>query len=533
MKYNISCDCKGMYDEEIFETILHNRGIQDYEHFLNPQESDLLPLDSLPNIEKAYELLNHALNYGQKIIIHADVDLDGVSAGAIMTRYLRDYCGANCEAIINSGKIHGLIGQKIENLQCDLLIVVDSLDVDINVYTNVINQNNTKIIVLDHHAIDPEIPYDDYITLVSSQHDYDNKSLSGAGVVWKFCKYIDWRNDEHFADELVDLAACGIVGDMMDMTNMENRYIVSKGLENKNNPAIKKIVGSFDFNSGGISFSIAPLINAANRLDKNKIALQAFLEDDNKKLNKLIKELKDCKTEQKEEVSELMPDVLQQCENQKDRKMITVVIDTEFGISGLIANKLLEQYQRPILVLKDIGDKYAGSMRAIGVDDFRKICNDSGLAKAKGHELASGIEIDKCNMKQFISYIENVFEETPVIKKTINADIKIDIDGISNHLIDLIKKIDRVTGDNFKPVKVYIDGINNYNIGQMSNYTHLVIKPNEWLQLIKWNYNGSFEDMEDASLMNDELRVVGSLDSGFIGRNYSLKVICDSIEVVS
>lgn len=92
--------------------------------------------------------------------------------------------------------------------------------------------------------------------------------------------------------------------------------------------------------------------------------------------------------------------------------------------------------------------------------------------------------------------------------------------------------IDRISGTDFKPVKVFIDGINEYEIGQMSDYKHLVIKPNDYLQIIKWNFDGSFDEMEDHSMMNDELQVVGVLDSGWLGRKFSLKVICDEIEEV-
>lgn len=79
---------------------------------------------------------------------------------------------------------------------------------------------------------------------------------------------------------------------------------------------------------------------------------------------------------------------------------------------------------------------------------------------------------------------------------------------------------------------MYIDNICDYEIGNMSDYKHLTIKPNDYLLIIKWNYNGSFEKMEDHSLVNDELRVVGTIDSGFLGRKFVLKVVCDEIEEV-
>lgn len=528
--YKVLNDCRQMYEDEVFEVILKQRGIADPEHFFNQTEDDLFPLDSLYRIDEAFDRLDKAIKEDEKIAILFDTDLDGTASGAIITRYLRNFTN-NIETYIDEGKQHGLIGQDIEKFfDVDLLIVVDSLDKNELQYKK-LYENKTDVIILDHHAIKESVPYDDYSILVSSQRKYSNPQLSGAGVTWKFCKYMDEQYLTGYADELVDLAACGLVGDMMDMTVMENRYIVSKGLSKIYNPAIKKIVGGFEFNSTAISFSVAPIINASNRIGKNDIAMKAFIEDDNKTLLKYMRELKICRVLQNEEVDRILPEAINSCEEQKDQKMIVVFIDTDYGISGLLGNKLLERYQRPILILKDCGDTYKGSMRATGVDDFRKICNESGLAKADGHELASGIEIKKELLNEFTIYIE---ETLPELKddSTTNIDIQLDISDITRKMVDLIKKFDRISGTNFPPIKVYIDNICDYEIGNMSDYKHLTIKPNDYLLIIKWNYNGSFEKMEDHSLVNDELRVVGTIDSGFLGRKFVLKVVCDEIEEV-
>lgn len=528
--YKVLNDCRQMYEDEVFEVILKQRGIADPEHFFNPTEDDLFPLDSLYRIDEAFDRLDKAIKENEKIAILFDTDLDGTASGAIITRYLRNFTN-NIETYIDEGKQHGLIGQDIEKFfDVDLLIVVDSLDKNELQYKK-LYENKTDVIILDHHAIKESVPYDDYSILVSSQRKYSNPQLSGAGVTWKFCKYMDEQYLTGYADELVDLAACGLVGDMMDMTVMENRYIVSKGLSKIYNPAIKKIVGGFEFNSTAISFSVAPIINASNRIGKNDIAMKAFIEDDNKTLLKYMRELKICRVLQNEEVDRILPEAINLCEEQKDKKMIVVFIDTDYGISGLLGNKLLERYQRPILILKDCGDTYKGSMRSTGVDDFRKICNESGLAKADGHELASGIEIKKELLNEFTIYIE---ETLPELKddSTTNIDIQLDISDITRKMVDLIKKFDRISGTNFPPIKVYIDNICDYEIGNMSDYKHLTIKPNDYLLIIKWNYNGSFEKMEDHSLVNDELRVVGTIDSGFLGRKFVLKVVCDEIEEV-
>lgn len=528
--YNILNDCRGMYEDEVFDTILQQRGVQDAKHFLNPIEEDLLPLDSLYRIDEAYIRINRAIEENENIGILFDTDTDGIAAGTIMTRYLRHFAD-DIFTYIDDGKQHGLKGQNLQQFaSLDLLIVVDSLDEDEIQYKE-LSEVGIDVLILDHHAIKREIPYDTYTILISSQRDYDNSQLSGAGVVWKFCKYLDEQFLTDYADELVDLAACGLVGDMMDMTVMENRYIVSKGLEKIYNPAVKKIVGGFEFNSTAIAFSIAPIVNAANRMGENETAMNAFLEDNNKQVLAYVKALKKCKEEQNQEVERLLPNVYEQCEKQKDQKVIAVYIDTQYGIAGLLGNKLLEKYQKPILVLKDIGSKYAGSMRAVGVDDFRKICNDSGYAKADGHELASGIQIKKSDLNNFLSYIETNLPEFK--EPTIDIDIQIDVEDITRRLVENIKKIDRISGTNFKPVRAYMDNICDYEIGQMSDYKHLVLKPNDYLQIIKWNFDGSFDDMEDHSTMNDEFEAVCSLDSGFLGRKFVLKAVCDVLSEVN
>ena len=529
--YRILNDCRGMLEDEIVQTIFEQRGIEDVDHFMNPTEEDLLPLDSLYRINEAYERVMNAINNNEHISILADTDLDGITSGTIMTRYLKHFID-NIQVHIDEGKQHGLIGQDLSQFNdSDLLIIVDSLDKDVSQYKK-LKDMDVDIIILDHHAIKKNEPYDDYTILVSSQRKYENPQLSGAGVVWKFCKYFDEINTTDFADELVDLATSGIIGDMMSMTSPENRYIAQIGLSQKINPCIKKIVGSFDFNSTAVAFSLAPIVNAANRIGKNNIALDAFLADDNKQVLAYVKELKKCKELQNEEVSRLLPSVIKQCETQTDKKMIVTFIDTSYGISGLLGNKLLEKYQKPILILKDCGDTYSGSMRAVGVPDFRQICNDSGLAKCDGHELAAGISIKKDDLDKFTLYIEETLPELDT-NVSVDVDIQLDVSDITRNLIEKIKMIDRISGTNFKPVKVFINGINEYEIGQMSDYKHLVIKPNDYLQIIKWNFDGSFDEMEDHSMMNDELQVVGVLDSGWLGRKFSLKVICDEIEEVN
>jgi single-stranded-DNA-specific exonuclease len=522
-----------MFEQEIINTILENRDIKDVEHFLNPREDDLLPLDSLYRIDDARQIIEEGLDNNKRFSIHFDVDLDGVASGAIMTRYLKHFTD-NISTYINMGKAHGLLGQKLEQFEeTDILIIVDSLDSSTEQYEELVKKG-IQIIVLDHHAIDENIPYDEYVTLLSSQRSYDNPNLSGAGVVWKFCKYLDEYFMEDFADDYVDLAACGILADVCDVSedSKENRYIVNEGLNNLKNPAIKKIVGSYEFNSKAVLFSVAPLINACCRIGMNNIAMDLFLSDENKEVLALKKQLEQCKEIQSKELEKILPDVHKVFESQHDSKVLYVIIGSEYGISGLIGNKCLEIYNKPMFILKDCDDKYCGSMRSVGYGDFMKLCNDTGLAELHGHEEASGIEIEKENFNDFIKVIN---EKLSTIEQTttdeVDVDCEIDLEDLTRMLVDKVKVINKVSGAGFKPLTFKVTGINEYGIGSFKQGKHLVITPSDNIQLIEWNTNANYEELEDDALMNEPIEVIGELDAGFFSRRFMLKVIISDLKV--
>ena len=531
--YSVIADCKGMYEQEIIDTILENRKIKDVEHFLNPREEDLLSLDSLMKIDEARQIVELGIDNNKTFGVFFDVDLDGVSSGTIMTRYLQKYTD-NILTYINKGKVHGLIGQDLKRFdEVDILIIVDSLDRDTSQY-EVLYRKGKQIIVLDHHSIDSNIDYDSYVTLVSSQRKYDNPNLSGAGVVWKFCKYLDEYFLNDYADEYVDLAACGILADVCSVSeeNKENRYIVNEGLKNLKNPAIKKIIGSYEFNSKAILFSVAPLINACCRIGKNECAMNLFLADDNKEVLKYKKEVTECKDIQSEEVDRVLPNLKEQLDSQNNANVLYGVIDSEYGISGLLGNKCLELYNKPLFILMDKGENYFGSMRSVGYGDFMKLCNETGLAELHGHEEASGIEIKKENFEKFINTVNKKLsnmEQTTSF--TQNVDCLIGLEDLTRTLVDKVKAINKVSGEGFKPLIFKVVDIDEYGIGSFKQGKHLVITPSDNIQLIEWNTSANYEELEDDALMNTPLEVIGELDSGWFIKKFMLKVIISDLKV--
>ena len=530
----IKNNCSGMFNEEIIQTIMDSRGVKDVEHFLNPTADDILPYDAMYRIEEAGKIICDGIRDGKKFFVNIDSDTDGISSGTIIVRYLHGL-GCNVDWHVSEGKTHGTsdkLLQKLEQTKSDILIIVDSLDSNLDNYKK-IQRMGIQTIVLDHHIVSEDIPYDDYVVLVSSNRKYDNSELSGSGVVWKFTKYLDSLLGIEEADNLVDLAGCGIVSDMMDMseTHMENRAIVSFALQNLQNPAMKKIIGGYEYNSNSYSYSVAPLINASCRYNKNEDAVKAFLADDNKDVLKYMKVLKECKEKQSEEMAEMLPDIIEQAEKQIDKKMIAIIVETDSGISGLLANQLLSKYKRPIMVLKEGYAGYSGSCRSIGCGNFKEICDSTGLGMFGGHSEAFGViniyynDFDKFRdaIEEKLSHIEFTTE--------IDVDVEVDLADISRDLVDKIKQLDKVSGQGFKSIKFLIK-TDDYEATTMSKGKHLVVNPNSWFKFIKWNSGESMlEEMEDHAMFGDELAFVGSLDMGYLGRDFSIRMIVDDIIV--
>lgn len=532
--YNVLADCREMYEDEIIETVLKNRGIKDVEHFLNPTEKDLEDTN-LFGLQDTIGYFRWILEENKNVGVIFDVDTDGVCAGTILTRYLQRW-GVEPKTFINKGKSHGLIGQDLERFEgIDLLFIVDSLDSDISRYKE-LRERGTRIIVLDHHAIDKNIPYDNYVLLISSQRAYQNPQLSGAGVVWKFCKYIDECFDTNYADDYADLAACGILADVCDVSedSKENRYIISKGLDNLNNMGLKNIIGSYEFNSKSVLFSVAPLINASCRVSKNEVAMQMFLSDDIKEVRAYKKELEECKNIQNEEVEEILPNVWEDFDKQGNSKVLYTVIDTDYGVAGLIGNKCLDLYNKPMFILKDNGNEYCGSMRSVGYGDFRTLCNETGLAVLNGHEEASGIVVEKDSLEEFISVVN---EKLSTMEQTTSADIQVDCEvdlaDITSLLVKKVKQINRISGNGFKPITFKVSNIYDYAISHFKEGKHLVIYPCERdnIQMIEWNTKADYGILEDASLMNVPIEVVGELEDGFFCRKYTIKLIISDLRV--
>lgn len=514
-KWNVKIDGRNLDSTEIIDTLLESRGINDVTEFLHPSEDDVLPLEKLRNIDKAAQvILDGVDDIDTVFLVYYDTDSDGCTAGSIATRYL-EHLGANVFTYINEKKDHGIKNFDTDLLNnVDIVWIVDSIQDSIEPYKRFLDKN-VQIVITDHHLIKDELRKemeDLGIILVSSAVDYENPALSGSGVTWKLCQYIDYMNLDDYSDKMIDLAAIGLIADMSDMMSKENRAICDKAFKSLHNLGIKKINGGYAFVSRNVSFGIAPKINAANRVNHNDLAMNVFLSDDENEIAEIIKGLNDCREEQNKIVAEIMPKLEEQAQEQLENKCMFFFIpdDTEASVSGLIGNKLLEKYNRPLLVLKKYGNEFSGSMRAIGVTSFKEYCDNTGIGWCSGHENAAGIGIPIIQFEEFKTAILKELADVEFVCET-TADIQLDAKQITDNLIKDLNSLNRISGTGFEPIMVMIE-TDNYEVGNMSKGKHLkIIDNNTGMIFVKWNYNGSWN-------FNGTFKAIGTIEKAHYGR---------------
>jgi len=425
-----------IHEENLLDTLLINRGVENPKRLLNLNSNEVFDGKLLKNMDKGLELLyNHIIN--NKIIhIIIDSDNDGYTSAAEIFLYIKDINpNIRITYSFHTGKQHGIVLDELKEFKFDLLIIPDAGTNDIK-QSKILTNKGIDILILDHHDIEEN---NDYAIVINCKDNcYPNSTLAGAGVVYKFCKEFDKKYKYNFADKYLDLVALGCIGDIVDLRNYETRYLVEKGLKNfgKYNELLCEIVKKQKYSLKdqvtikGIGWYISPLINAVSRVgtqeEKEKlfkalIGEQQIVEYQPKRKHKddpkpdielhslqqtVARECVNIKSRQDTMVRKSVEIIKQRIADKKltDNKLLIVdctdILENTF--TGLVANKLAEQYKRPVILLrkKEVNNElYGGSCRnynlfpIISFKDFLTELNT--FNNLGGHSNAFGFEIHK------------------------------------------------------------------------------------------------------------------------------------------
>lgn len=487
------------------EDILKLKGIKDIDSFLNPTikntESELL----FDNIEKARDVFVNHIKNKSIIDLLVDCDVDGFTSASNIYQYIKRI-NSNIEirCFIHKGKIHGL--SEFVDVMCEddskLIIVPDAGSGDSRECEKLI-KSGKDVIILDHHNIrnkDKTIP-ENQAVVVNNQYSskVTDKAMTGVGITYKFTKLLDKYYGVNYADDYLDLVALGMVGDRADTVNLQTRYLILKGLEQIRNKTNKNKLISvlvdaqmYSMNNkitiNGIGFYVCPLMNSMIRLGEYEdkcYMFEALCNSDemlDRKVrgkgivNMTIQEyvLKACQSSNRKQkkITEESAAILSEEIKKFNMDKLPILVcnardDVDSNSTGLIANRLADQYQRPCLLMRRKGDICKGSGRGSDICeilDFNQWCKDTGLFnKVEGHPGAFGCEINFENTNKLFSLLSTmrkIDEPTYHVYNVYNAN------QIHDQIIKNVAKWDAIWGNTVSEPIFLIKNIpcNKYNL---------------------------------------------------------------------
>lgn len=526
------------------KNLLRARGVDNIDDFLSPSEKNLQSWEDLDNIKLGVDLVKNTINDKKPYAILIDPDNDGFTSFAILYQYLKRLNPEKeIEYFVHSAKQHGLEDtyQVFQDKEYSIVFLPDSSSND-GVFAKEIN---APICVIDHHEIDNE-PSDNMIVINNqSSAKYKNKYLSGAGMVWQFCRAMDYYFGHEWAYDYTDLAAVGICGDAMSGLEIENQYIWSYGFSHINNFFLKTLIDKQNFSMKGIvnpttvAFYISPLLNAVTRVGTTEEKLhmaEAFINGE-----KLIPSNK---KGHKGELVALAAEATRECVNAKSRqarildnieekidikinkedllinKVLFVELDDDDDfpstLNGLLATRLTNKYSRPAIVARANDDGYIrGSARAIkteNMDSFKQYLEESEMFEyVLGHPLAFGCSISSYNLDKFFSYSNDSLKDVELGEKCYSVNFI--RDAMDNDIDNLIRDVGEYgyiwSNQNDEPT-LYID-----NIILSTNEIQIIGTNRDTVKFIK---NGITYIKFKANELIDELSGMKDIIMKIVGR---------------
>ena len=399
--------------------ILRARGIveeDDIKEFLSDKPQKTYDPFLLPQMEEGVDLILSAVDNGMSICIYGDYDADGVTSVALLCDVLRSIAEdpAQIKYYIPSrfDEGYGLNKnalEKISQIGIDLVVTVDcgSSSPEEVEYAKSLGM---EIIVTDHHTLPPVLPNCVLINPMRSDSQYPFRTLAGVGVTFKLCQALIEVTgmEKSIITRNLDLVAIGTIGDLMPLKD-ENRTLVKYGLRaarlgNRKGTEqlmnlLNKPVESID--SQVVSFNIVPHINASGRMKNAYGAAKLMLASTDEKAAEMASQLVETNKKRRELQEALYSQCLVMIE--KDQSLIEPFVfltldEAHEGVTGIVAGKLKEKFNRPAIIVTDIGEGvYKGTGRSVdGFDLYRLLKHgEQCFLRFGGHKGACGFSIEK------------------------------------------------------------------------------------------------------------------------------------------
>lgn len=435
----------------------------------------------MAGMREAVERISAAVRRHERVFIHGDYDVDGITATAMLTCALRAL-GVDCKPFVPNRRTNGYgfkpsAVAEAKKSGATLIITVDC-GITSREAAALCKREGIDVIITDHHepahgqnaddSADRDrgesIPLDrailpEAVAIVNPKIHLENSytaNLSGAGIALKLVHAISEMYPgrvpiQHFSD----LAALGTLADVVPLTG-ENRIIVKEGIKSINRgtrrgiEALKAVAGLKGrmLKPGLIVFTLIPRINAAGRIDDANAVVKLLLTDSEEEAIEIASVLE----AQNSERQRIERAVYDEAIHLLDRKGIrqTIVLAAEGwhqGVIGIVASKLAEEFHRPVILFSVEGSRARGSARSIAAFDMYRALSScrSLLNEFGGHTQAAGLELDIENLAAFEEAIVRYAGETLTeddLTPVLEIDAHVELSEINYPLIKEIESLE-------------------------------------------------------------------------------------------
>jgi len=463
----------------VIAAVLINRGLDNpvvINKFFNPSIDNLYNPFLMSDMDKAVNRLKKAISNKEKIVILGDYDVDGTTATAFLYLFLQEI-GLEVIYYIPDREKEGY---GVSNRGIDFAIkssanLIITCDCGINSINEIeyANKNNIDIIVTDHHEPAEVLP-DALAILDPKRKDdiYPFKELCGIGVAFKMLYGLSIANKIPLEKIFyyLDLVAIGTAADIVPILN-ENRIIVSKGLKvlNKSkNIGLQSLlkVSGFEnktINVVNIVFGLAPRINAAGRLGEAIRAVRLLTSFNHKESidlsNLLERENRNRQIIEKATIDNAILQLNATHDLDVDKILILDAPDWHQGVIGIVASKLKEIYNRPVVMLTFQNGIGKGSARSIpGFNIFSAFSECSNfLLNFGGHKMAAGLTIKKESLPHFKECLKKIASDQisdEMLNRVLSIEGEIPFSDINQKTIDYLQKMAPFGPGNMRPIFV-------------------------------------------------------------------------------
>jgi len=517
--------------------ILESRGVaeKDFEEFFSASPRLAYDPFLLTNMRAGVDLLLDAIDNNKRIVIYGDYDVDGITSTSLMMKVigsLTDNVTYYIPSRLDEG--YGLHKESIDRIAEDggeLIVTVDCGSVS-QAETAYAHSLGIKTLVTDHHnmsevraeglIINPWLPED----------NYPFSGLAGVGVAYKLALAISREREvpKSIMAEVLEFVTIGTIADIMPLLD-ENRTIVKCGLRfihlGCKNKGLRRLIdlSGLDYSmlkASDISYGIAPKINAAGRLGDATLGVKLFLAESDEEIEKYCNML----IEANQKRRSLQDDAYERGLDMIDAELangdfvMLEINDSHEGVLGIVAGKVRESINRPVVVLSRNGDVYKGTGRSIpnvNLFDMLDKYRDKFVSFG-GHSAACGFTIPAENVQELKACLnadiaQRLAEDSTLFDYDIHYDVVIDSDDVDMELAQTVEMLEPCGKGNELPAFLIRDikVVNWKYLKNDTKYAKFTISDSNgrWIECMLFHDAEKYHDMIESG---EPLDLLGSVE---------------------